>query len=244
MLGVDLLEAGTLLVLAAAGQQEICPQVKPAEINIIPKTKEIRYDSSRPMAAIQGAATDTINPYGFHGVTRTQGFMEGTIKLSHTVKLDNSYNARYGAVCLWYDKIDIVLEIDPEIVVAKEVYADPCMRKSVINHEMKHIDVDRRIVNKYSKILGQKIYGALKERGFRAQPVSPDNAQEMATRMQTIIAQLVEFEYRKLDIERTEAQQAVDNVKEYDSVAAQCPEFQKKLSQMESAASKNKKKQR
>ncbi len=233
MFGLDIVTTATLLTLAAAQPQpaapsparNLCSDIKTAKINVVPKTMNIVYDYSQPLAAIQSGRMDTINPYGFHTMTVTQGFMQGMIKLTPSVKVLYKEIPQYGAACLWYDTIDITIEIDPKIVIAKEVYNDPCMGKAVIAHEMKHINADRRIVNKYAKSMGKKVYDALAERGFQASPVDIRNAKPMAERMQKFIFQTLELEYRKMDIERTETQQAIDSLNEYQRISAQCPDF-------------------
>ncbi len=235
MAGIDLLVTGTLLVLAANNPQparqpaNLCPFVKTAEISVVPSTKDIRYDSSKSLAQMQSTEIDTINPYSFSGVTVTQAYMEGTVGMKAEIKLGSQYDRRTGGVCIWYDKISVPMVIDPTIHIAKEVYADPCLREETIEHEMKHVNVDRRVVNKYAKILGREIYAALEERGFRAQPVAPENAQAMADRMQTVIRQIIEFEYKKMDIERIEEQRKVDTLAEYERLSKLCPESQKKM---------------
>ncbi len=226
MLGLDFLMAGTLLTLAASQPAaNPCPHVKTAEISVIPSAKDVTYDYSKTMAQLQATKTDTINPYGFHGVTMTQGYMEGEIRMQPTIKLDHKYDQRIGAVCIWYDQVTLPIQISPTIVIAREVYNDPCMRKAVIDHEMKHVQADRKIVNKYAGVMGKKIYAALKERGFRAQPVAPEHAQAMADRMTKVVSQVIDQEYKRMELDRMEAQNAIDNVEEYNGVSAQCPDF-------------------
>ena len=235
MFGFDPLTAASLLILAGATPQNaasLCSPSPPAKINIIPKTLDLKYDYSRTLAQIQGQETDTIDPYGFHGMSMTQGFMQGQIKMVPRVKLGQEYLGKYQAICLWYDTVDIVLEIDPMIVIGKEVYADRCMRQAVLDHEMKHVKVDRQIVNKYAKIMGQKVFDGLKERGFKVGPVKAESAQQIATRMQKTVFQIVDHEYQKMALERTDAQRAVDNLQEYERVDALCPDFKDKRAKL------------
>lgn len=213
----------------AQQQSNLCPFVKTAQINVVPRAKQVKYDTSKTLAELQAQELDTINPYGFSGVSTTQGFASTEINSSSQVKLGHKVYQEAGAVCLWYDRIDVTLEIDSTITIGKEVYADSCLRPVTVEHEMKHVNVDRQIVNKYAKIIGQKIYAALQERGFRAQPVPIDHAQAMADRMQTLIGQVVEFEFKKMDLERTEAQLKVDSIEEYDRLSKLCPESRAKM---------------
>ena len=219
----DPIITGSLLILAGAKPQ--CEMPKLTEINVRPFAQELKYDYSQGMDQLQGQASGTIDPYSFHGVTRTQGLMKGAITLKQEVKLDYQTFPRYGAACIWYDEINIDIEIDPTIVIAKEVYKDRCMYHAVLEHEMKHVNEDRRVVSEYAQIIAQKVYKALKERGFKSGIVKAEHAQEIATRMQTVVYQTVEHEYKKLELDRAERQRAIDNIQEYERVSAECPDY-------------------
>ena len=227
MLGLDPLTIGSLYVLAASSKT-LCKMPKPTEINVTPSTQEVKFDYSKTLAQLQGQHVDTINPYDFTGIAETQGFMSGRIKFQPEVKLNYKHYPLYGAVCIWYESIDVKFEIDPSITIAKEIYEDRCMRKAVKDHEMKHVMADRKVVNKYSKIMGKKIYDGLKQRGFMAGPVKAEYAKQIAERMQDTVFQIVTHEYKKMDLERQDMQQAIDSLEEYERVNSQCPKFQKK----------------
>ena len=66
------------------------------------------------------------------------------------------------------------------------------------------------------------------QRGFRVGPIPQDYGQDTADKMQKVVYQIIEHEYKKMDLERTEQQRAVDNLGEYESVNAKCPDFQVK----------------
>jgi hypothetical protein len=239
----DPLTLGTLLTLAAvqkpaAQPQNACPFVKTVQINVTPATSDVKIDSSKTLQQLQSTEADTINPYGFSGVTAIHGFMNGMVSIQPDVRIATRYEPKIGAFCVWYDTINVSLSIVPNIVIAKEIYSDPCLRKETMNHEMKHVNVDRQIVNKYAKIIGQKIYAAIEERGFRAQPVPEEYTEEMRKRMGKVIVQVIELEHQKMQLERREAQGQVDSLAEYERVSATCPQSRAKLEQWASSKSK------
>ncbi len=212
-----------ILSLVSMEQSALCQIPKPTEINVRPRTEEIKYVTSQTLAELQQYNIDTINPYGFDSDSKTHGFMRGQISMQPKVVLDYKYVLANQGVCIWYDKIDINIAITPEIFIAKEVAADPCQYKATKEHELKHVAVDRQIVNKYAKSMGKKLYNGLKSRGFSVGPVRADAAQQIINRMQQTVVQLIEFEYRKMELERTERQQAVDSLEEYERVSNACP---------------------
>ncbi len=222
MIPFDPATIGTLLTLAAADPSTLCKMPKPTAINVVPRSEPVKYDYSRTLDQIQSQQIDTVNPYGFDTQSHTAGFMKGSVGMKHEVKLGNSFLKRYNAYCLWYDSVTLTIEIDPTIVIAKEKTQDKCEFNAIKTHELKHVTVDRQIVNKYSKTMGQKIYDGLKSRGFMVGPIPAKNAQEVATRMQQTIGQLIDLEYQKMGIERAERQGEVDSLEEYERVSAQC----------------------
>lgn len=204
--------------MAASDAKSLCQMPKPTEINVSPRTEEVTYDYSKPRDALQDVAIDTVDPYGFDQKTHTNGYMKGLITMEPRVKMDYKHIPKYDAVCIWYDVIDLKIEIDPEIVIAKEIAENPCKLSAVKKHELQHVKVDRQIVNKYGASMGQKIYDGLKQRGFMVGPIRAEHAQDVVKKMQMTVGRLVELEYRKMEIERQERQQAVDNLDEYERV--------------------------
>lgn len=224
----DPLTVASLLVLAASQPQSasaLCAMPKPTEIKVSPTTRKVAFDYTKSLSDLQGVSIDTIDPHSFNGVSVTQGFMKGAIRLVPEVRLGNKTYPSYNAGCVWYDSVVIKIEIDPTIVIAKEVKSDKCMSKAVAEHEMKHVMVDRRIVNKYSQIMGKEVYDALAQRGFTAGPMPISAMQSVAERMQKTVLQVVEHEYKKMDLEREELQGGVDNINEYTRVKNLCPDF-------------------
>ena len=226
----DPLTLSSLLVLA--GGTPTCPSHEPTKINIIPRTEKVKYDYRQSLKQIQGYSMDTVDPYGFHGTTITQGFMKGKIQLEHNIQFGQSVNKSYGYACVWYKDITVKLHIEPTIVIAKELYRDKCMRKAILGHEMKHVRVDREVVNKYAKSMGNKIMSALKSRGFSAGPVQINRVKEISSKMGRVVGQILELEYRKMGIDRQERQRAVDSLEEYNSVDDKCPSFEKKKAKL------------
>lgn len=220
-----------MILAAASGPGQTCLMPRPTEINVTPETEEVRFDASRTIAQMQGAQSDTINPYGFHsGMAATQGLMKGSIALRYVPKIKYEIDQATGTACVWYDSIDVEFRLTPVVMIAKEVHADRCMREAVTAHEMKHVRADRMIVNKYARAMGEKLYTELAGRGFVAGPVPASEATAVVARMQDTVRQIMELEQRKMEIERIETQRAIDNLAEYDAVNGKCPDFKVTIS--------------
>lgn len=231
MLPLDPLTASSLLILAASGPSA-CPVPPPSKLNVIPSTAELKFDTGQTLAELQNYSMDTVDPYGFHGMSVTQAFMKGSIVPGYKVKIGHLFSPKYNAYCLWYEEITVNIDIDPTIVIAKELYADPCMRKAIIGHESKHVKVDRVIVNEYAKTIGQKLYDELSARGFSAGPIPAEYGEDTVKKMQRIVQQILDHEFKKMELDRMDRQRAVDSLEEYNSVDAKCPLFERQKSKI------------
>lgn len=217
----------TLSHTAQAKVSKKCALPEKVKINIVPETKEIELDYSRSLANLQKTKTDTVDPYGMHSSSITQGFMEGQISMKREVKLDFKQINRGKEVCLWYKAIDINVHITPKIVIAKEIKRNRCMHKAVLEHEHKHIDVDRDVVNETARRLGKNLYAALAKKGFTVGPVPAKDAQKHADKMVKYVMDITQKDYETLGKHRSERQAAVDTLEEYERVKALCPNFYK-----------------
>lgn len=221
----DPLIPSTLLILASGGASDICKMPKPAEINVSPQTQDVQIITTRSLADMQSQKIDTINPHSFGGISVMQGFAQGEIKMEADMKLDYEYVLGNRAVCLWYEQINVRFFINPYVYIAKEVHKDRCMGRAVMEHEMKHVNADKMIVNKYAQQVGQKIYDGLKARGFMVGPVKPEDAESVSKRMNETVSQIIEVEMKRLEIDRMDLQASIDTKEEYDRVANECPDF-------------------
>lgn len=225
MLSIDPLTISSLIILAAGSGAPRCALPEPTEINVIPKTSRVEREYSMNLAQLQGVETDTLDPYSFHGTSITNGYATSPVTIVPKVTMKSQYFPQWNAVCLWYDTIDINIDIAPKITIAKEITEDKCKHKAVFAHEMKHVRVTREVINKYARSMGTKVHKALQERGFIAGPIPAANAQEIQKRMSDTVQQIIEFEFKKFELEHQERQQAVDSLAEYERVNAQCPHF-------------------
>ncbi len=223
MFGIDPLTTGALMVLAAGGN--VCDMAKATEIKVVPVTQDVNFVTDMTLAEMQKQDMDTINPHSFNGVSVTQGFAMGEIRIKASVSLDGAQVRGKPYACLWYKEINVGFEINPNIYIAKEVYRDLCMRRAVSEHEMKHVNTDRRVINKFAQHIGRTLYSELKARGFVAGPIPIEDVENVSDRMKKTALQLIEREQKRLEIDRMDMQALVDTKEEYERVAAECPRF-------------------
>jgi hypothetical protein len=195
-------------------------------INITPTTEDIFFNFTKTENELNNFKIDTVNPYGKDVIVDVGGLMLGGIELTHSASIGYISNPNYNLSCLWFDTLNIDIGIKPTIYIAKEYNKGTCMHNAIMEHEMKHIKVDRDIVNKYANIIGYKINDKLtRETIYGPAPTSGDAAQQ--AQMMQSINDIIKGFIDELQIERKIAQQGVDTVTEYDGVSAKCAKITK-----------------
>jgi hypothetical protein len=222
-----LLTSAALLAQASAGA--LCDQPAPTRINIVPKIKEIQYDYLQSMTDIQSAVDNAHSPYDMHDATITQGFANGIISVEQKLDLAQEPINNGREACLSYRAITITIEMSPKITIAREVRSDKCMHNAVLEHEKKHVKVDRQMVDLMAQSIGKTLYAALQEKGFVYGPVSSkQEAEDIYKDMASVVNGVLEDEYQKMAELRQAEQAKIDTRQEYESVAAQCPFYHKR----------------
>ncbi|MCC6598401.1 MAG: hypothetical protein IT559_06395 [Alphaproteobacteria bacterium] len=209
----------------AANEGGGCVLPKAVDISVLPSASALSIDTSRSYKDMKNENIDTINPYDHGSTTYLNGYMDGTIGMNHATRLGFQKTPHGDGLCLWYDTIEINMTIEPKIVIAAEAAADDCMYEATLAHEKKHVRADREIVNKYAQVMAQKLSDGLSQRGFVAGPVPAADGEAIAERMRHTVGQLLDLEYKKMDLERREMQQEIDSLEEYNRVMALCPDY-------------------
>lgn len=219
--------SGFVPAAGAFAQSSWCQMNKAPVVNIRASTDKISYNFTTSEKSLNGFDVDTVNPYGKNVITDVGGLMKGGIETSQSMRFSTLTNPRLKEVCYWYDTVDVNIHINPTIYIASEFPERSCMHKAIMEHEQKHVTVDREMVNKYAQLIGnaikaetdrQPIYGPV--------PLAQEKAIEEAIKgkMKSIVTSLT----AQMDEERRVRQQAVDNLSEYQRVNSLCPEENKK----------------
>ncbi len=226
MFGLELAAAG-LLHMAQAQPDVACNAGKAPKVIVKPSKSEIYYDFSRSQANLDGMDIDTVSPYGPGKETHVGGLMSGEIQVKNRVSyLIERYEGQ-GQACLHYDTIEVSIHIDPTIYVASDYKRGSCMHNAILDHEQKHIKVDRLIVNKYSERIGKAISLVLNKYGPTYGPVPMTQVEATQKKLHEYISQIVSKESERMNSERKVAQQNIDNLQEYERVQKLCPQDQR-----------------
>ncbi len=218
--GLESIAAG-LLMLSAAGPLECTPQPLP-QVKISPSKSAIQYDNSKSQKELDMMEIDTVNPYGAHKETHVGGLMSGEIRVEHQIGFIQERYEHIGQVCLHYGSINVNIVINPTIYIAHENKPGTCRFNAIMEHEKKHVEADRIVVNKYSKRIGEALSFALNKYGATFGPFSDGQLEPVQVKLQNYIDGIVKKEVEAMNAERRRVQQGIDSLEEYERVRKLC----------------------
>lgn len=208
----------------AVSQDVTCNAPTIPKIRIVPKTQAVKYNMKKSLKSLQQPDSN-IPDFGEN--MQVRGYMDAKINHKKDVKFSAKALPDGQGTCSWYKSVDVEIMIEPTIVIAKEVARDKCMRKAVIEHEMKHIRTDRQMINEVSHILGKRVFAAMKAKNFVGGPVPDEKIQDLADQMGGDVYRVINETLEAANKERHKRQSAVDTRAEYSRVTALCKGFDK-----------------
>lgn len=198
---------------------EAAPQI---EVNV--KTDAIDYDYSQPARTLAAMETGATSPYLPGADTVTGGLRQDHPTLGSSIDLDIVYSKWRRMTCMRYKKIDIEMHLRPKIFVAREYDTGTC-RAAVLQHELKHVKVDREVANKYAGLIAQGLQGIVNRVGATGPFAMEKDAAVKAQMAGYITAELDKIE-RALEGELRQRQEQVDRLEEYRAVGSFCKDIQ------------------
>lgn len=195
-------------------------------IAVTPVSNPIEYDFERSEAALSAVKSDTKSPYAPGTDTATGGLRHDEPKISTAVKIGQQ-SFSDGSGCLWYDEIKIDITLQPKIYVARENDGPRC-RDAIIEHEHKHVDVDRLVINKHSKMLGDRLRGLVNNVGASGPYQGEAAMKEAQEKMVALVEKTIAQQTEAIEQEMRQAQAQIDTLAEYQAVSMKCPKNRKK----------------
>jgi hypothetical protein len=206
----------------AAPQNAVwCRPDKPARVDVRAGSEDIRWDFSKSTEQLRNFDIDTKNPYGDHGHFEVGGLMKGGINMEQTMRFSSLTHQGLRQICVYYDSVNVRFNITPTIYIANKHQPGTCKHNAIKEHEMKHIAVDRKIVNKYAALVGRMIKAEI-DRAAIYGPVPFTQAAQVQSHMKQRMENILRTASAQMEAERAKLQQAVDSREEYDRVSRQC----------------------
>ena len=124
-----------------------------------------------------------------------------------------------GLTCARIDHVDVTLGYrDVTVYVASEIAPDSCGFNQVLDHEQKHIAVNRDVLARYAPLIEQQLEVYLRDNGVFREQNYGYAAQLAHDRMKNIVSDLAE----QLSRENFERQRDIDTQQEYRRISLSC----------------------
>jgi len=228
MLGLEIMTAAMLMNTQGYSQSMTvafpysCNVRKAPHITVKPSQSRVTYDFSKSKAQLNRMNTDTVSPYGPHHKTNVSGLMSGTIQLKSNVSFVTEKYDQFGIGCTYLKAINVTINIDPVVYVASDFEQGGCMHNAILAHEMKHVNEDQYVVNKYINEIGRALSQKIDELGSAYGPLKFGNMEQQQQYIQEQLHDEVRYMNKQLNEERRTRQQAIDSLEEYESIGNKC----------------------
>ncbi len=221
-----LLSAATLALLPAdaradLGQHGWCKADRTPQIEVKTSTDQVTWDFSKSQKDLDRFSIDTDNPYGANMITHVGGLMSGGIELRETMSYRTITHNRMNQICYWFDKVVVTLHINPTIYIASEFPQGSCKHNAIKEHELKHIEVDREIVNKYAGMIGQALRDDMAKQSLFG-PYMLAQTKDVEKYLKERVEYVLRYYSDMMQDERKRRQQLVDSLHEYERVNKLC----------------------
>lgn len=222
MIGLEQIVAGHLML--ASTQQPACTYPpNPPVINVIAKGTDLVLDTSKSIAELTTFKPLTgPSPYADDSQTYIQGLARGKVGVSARYQFATQTFTSLGQECMFVSQVDIYLNIDPTIYIAREYPKGTCYYNAVLEHELKHFRTDRALINKYTTILVKAANNTLKTIGFLHGPYAVAQRGQVQGQITQTMDMIIGKYGENFSAERDQAQSHVDTMTEYDRVHALC----------------------
>ncbi len=206
---------------ADLGKYGWCKADRSPQIQVKTSTDQVKWDYSKSEKDLNAFNIDTINPYGNSIITDVGGLMQGGIELSEKISFRTITHNRMAQMCYWYDTVQVSLHILPTIYIAREFPPGTCKHNAIREHELKHIEVDREIVNKYAALIGAAVKQELDKQSLFG-PYHTNQSKEVEAYLSGRIAAVIKYHHDMMSDERKRRQQVIDSLNEYERVNHLC----------------------
>lgn len=197
-----------------------CNVPKAPAIRVLPQTADIKYDYSKTTEELTAWQSNTVNPYAANLDTSTGGMRADRPEIRSSIKMGTMTYPSLAVGCMWYESVTVDIKMNPVIYIAREFQQEPC-RSAIMEHEVKHVRVDREVMNKYAAEIGRAIQSAVNQAGA----LGPFNVNEMPRHQEAYINHVrsaINSQELMLTKEMRTKQGQVDSLEEYERVSKIC----------------------
>lgn len=190
-------------------------------INVVIDDVAVKYDTSRSYAELQNFQIDTISPYGANVQTRVMGLTDGQTYFETQANVRSQTHQFLKTSCLWFEAITITIRTIPTVYLAREQLQNKCRYRATLDHEMKHVEVNRRMAREYAPEIKKVVMNEVRRIGVVG-PGPASQRDSIQADMLKAVNQKVAVVVEKMKREQRARQQAIDTKREYDRLSKMC----------------------
>lgn len=222
MIGLDYVLAGYLHMAAF---QPTCEMKQAPEVTVAATGATVKVDESKDISQLDTFKPNlSASPYGEGIETHIEGLAKGSIGLTGRYEFGTRTYPALNVSCLFVNKVRIEIHLEPTIYIAREYKKGTCHYNAVMEHERKHVAVDRYIVNKYTKILVKAVNNTLKHIGYAHGPFNAAQIPSVQQKIDTVVSSVIGQYSENMSTERNKLQAKIDTLEEYERVSKKCPD--------------------
>ncbi len=216
------LPSNALFKPAPVAYQVQCRAAITPKISVLPVKGRVKHDLTKSKSQLNRVDVDTISPYGPNHNANVSGLMSGTLQIKHEMGFMQETYDRVNQTCVYLKSVNVTLHIDPTVFIAKEYPKGSCMYDAILTHEMKHVQEDRLIINKYTNIIGKAMERIVAQVGAAHGPYPSQSIASAQKNIQNSVHKVLDKYSDQMNEERRQRQQAIDSFEEYESIGKQC----------------------
>ncbi len=199
-----------------------CDNIPTPIVNVISKEDPIIFKYDKYSNELQNSFDiDTISPYAAHEKTKLGGLTSSNITIQTEFKISWSTNPILNKTCMWFDKINVTIKNSPTVYIAKEYKRNRCRRNTTLQHEMKHVNTDRDIIEEYLPMI-KTTAARIGKISAPRKPIASKNIQSTKENIAKAINEALQEVSKKLEKTQRIRQQQIDTREEYDRLSRAC----------------------
>ncbi len=195
---------------ARASDDSVCDPYPNINVNINPVFDEPLINTSHSLGAIQGLARSPAKVISMHdaatlGLTHYEPIIEFRVPMLKRLLGD-------GTTCVKIHEIDATIGYrNVTIYIANEIARDTCAMHHVLEHEKKHVAINRSILMNYVPYIQKKLMEYMQINGLYRGP-DPDYAESLMTEKARFV---LNEAAKQIMEENSKRQRTIDTPEEY-----------------------------
>lgn len=193
-------------------------------ININTSVAEPRFDYKLNQKALENFKGNAqISADSIYDLT-INAMSTGHMQVKHDLKYVTQTTPDKQA-CVQVSQININIHIDPVIYIATELRSEACEYKEYLLHELKHVEVDKLLIEDYKAVIQRNMNFAFPAASdYSVGPVPPSLSKDARKKLYDSIGGALEATIGSMMRERAERQRAIDSAGEYMRLSFICGE--------------------